>query len=109
MANTYYSVIKLEYGMNAGYRTTDLIYAGDLIANVGETLTSIYDKIVNMLGEFEYFYDIDGRFIFQRKRTYVNTPFNSLKNNNDQIYADAAVNSSISTFNLLNSKLIVSF
>lgn len=109
MANIYYSVIKLEYGMNAGYRTTDLIYAGDLIANVGETLTSIYDKIVNMLGEFEYFYDIDGRFIFQRKRTYVNTPFNSLKNNNDQIYADAAINSSISTFNLLNSKLIISF
>jgi hypothetical protein len=35
-----------------------------LIANSGDTVTSVLDKIKNMLGEFEYFYDIDGRFIF---------------------------------------------
>jgi hypothetical protein len=43
---------------------TDLTYAGDLIANVGETLTSVLDKIKNMLGNYEYFYDVDGRFVF---------------------------------------------
>ena len=104
-----YTVIKLEYGMNAGYRLTDLIYAGDLIGNVGESLTSIYDKIVNMLGEYEYFYDVDGRFIFQKKKTYVNTPWNSIVKNEDQIYADAAINSSSSTFNLLDGQLVISF
>ena len=103
-----YTVIKLEYGMNAGYRITDLIYAGDLIANVGETLTSVYDKIRDMLGDFEYFYDIDGHFVFQRKRSYVNTPFNSLTNSNQE-YADAAINTNSSTFNLLNNKLVISF
>lgn len=103
-----YTVVKLEYGMNAGYRTTELIYAGDLIANVGETLTSVYDKIKNMLGDFEYFYDIDGRFVFQRKRTYINTPFNSLSNSNQE-YADAAINTSSSVFNLLDGKLVTSF
>jgi hypothetical protein len=47
-----------------GYRLTDLIYPGDLIANVGETITSVLDKIKNMFGDFEYFYDVDGKFIF---------------------------------------------
>jgi hypothetical protein len=41
-----------------------LTYAGDLIANIGETVTSVLDKIKNMLGEFEYFYDLDGHFVF---------------------------------------------
>jgi len=44
----------------AGYRLTDLTYAGDLIAAPGDTVTSILDKIVKMLGSFEYFYNLDG-------------------------------------------------
>ena len=59
-----YSATKVEYGTTAGYRTTDLVYPGDLISSVGESLTSILDKIKNTIGVFEYFYDIDGRFIF---------------------------------------------
>jgi hypothetical protein len=55
---------KLEYGQTAGYRMTELIYTGELISSIGESLTSILDKIKNMLGEFEYFYDLDGRFVF---------------------------------------------
>jgi hypothetical protein len=41
-----------------------LVYPGDLITNIGESLTSMLDKIKNMLGDFEYFYDVDGRFVF---------------------------------------------
>jgi hypothetical protein len=65
-------VAKIEYGDCAGYRTTDLVFAGDLIAKAGESLTSILDKIRNMLVEFEYFYDVDGHFIFQKKPSYTN-------------------------------------
>jgi hypothetical protein len=54
----------MPYGSIVGYRQTDLVYAGDLIENVGEAITSVLDKIKNMLGDFEYFYDLDGRFIF---------------------------------------------
>jgi hypothetical protein len=36
-----------------------------------------------MLGDFEYFYDIDGHFIFQRKKTYVNTHWNTIVKTND--------------------------
>jgi hypothetical protein len=39
---------------------TDLTYAGELICNVGESIVSVLDKIKAMLGEFEYFYDVDG-------------------------------------------------
>jgi hypothetical protein len=67
------SIAKIEYGQTAGYRLTDITYAGDLIANQGDSLTSILDKIVQMLGQFEYFYDVDGRFIFQKKKTYIQT------------------------------------
>lgn len=69
------TVAKFEYGSVPGYRLTDLIYAGDLIANVGETLTSVLDKIKNMLGNYEYFYNLDGKFVFQKKRNYVQIPF----------------------------------
>ena len=70
---TPYYVAKIEYGQTAGYRLTDLTYAGDLIANVGESITTVLDKIKNMLSEFEYFYDLDGQFIFQRKKSFINT------------------------------------
>jgi hypothetical protein len=62
--NKLYSISKVEYGQTAGYRITDLVYNGELISSVGESLTSILDKIKNMLGAFEYFYDIKGRFVF---------------------------------------------
>lgn len=68
-----YIFAKVEYGQTAGYRITDLVYPGDLIASVGESLTSVLDKIKNMLTEFEYFYDLDGRFVFQKKKSFTST------------------------------------
>ena len=71
--NDLYIISKMQYGDTIGYRQTDLTFAGDLIANVGESITSVLDKIRNMLVEFEYFYDLDGRFVFQKKKNYINT------------------------------------
>ncbi len=85
------SIAKIEYGQTAGYRLTDITYAGDLIANQGDSLTSILDKIVQMLGQFEYFYDIDGRFIFQKKKTYIQTTWNNLITTSEgEVIADLA-------------------
>ena len=76
---TYYTVVKGSYGSLVGYRITDLTYnEKELIANAGDTITSILDKILDMLTDYEYFYDLDGRFVFQKKLTYVNTSWNSL-------------------------------
>lgn len=85
-----YTVAKIEYGDDVGYRITELTYNGDLISSIGETLTSVLDKIKQMLGNFEYFYDIDGRFIFQAKKNYVNTAWSQLTNNKDEKYVTYA-------------------
>jgi hypothetical protein len=53
-----YHVAKINYGETAGYTETDLVYPADLIANIGESITSVLDKIKNFLGEFEYFYNL---------------------------------------------------
>lgn len=77
--STKYTVLKCEAGEIVGYRVTDLTYAGELIGNVGSSITSAcLDKIVTMLGAFEYFYDLDGRFHFQRKNTYVDVSWNNM-------------------------------
>ena len=74
-----YTVFKGEKGSVMGYRLTDITYPGDLILSAGSTLTQMLDKLVAMLGNFEYFYDVDGRFIFQKKKTYVDVSWNSIQ------------------------------
>ena len=43
-----YTISKVEFGQTVGYRLTDLTYAGELISNIGESITAILDKIVKM-------------------------------------------------------------
>lgn len=62
-----------SYGDDIGYILTDFTYPGELIGNPGETICSILDKIKNTLGNYEYFYDIDGNFIWQEIKNYLNT------------------------------------
>jgi hypothetical protein len=47
-----------------GYELTPFTYPGELVAAQGETITSVLDKIKNALGNYEYFYDVDGNFRF---------------------------------------------
>ena len=102
-----YTVLKFEYGDLAGYRLTDLVYAGELIGNIGESLTSVLDKIKNMLGEFEYFYNVDGKFVFQKKRKYISTPWNS--NEQDSKDSQMYLSDTLPIVKLLDSKLVTSF
>lgn len=64
-------IVKVEYGETAGYHAIELVYPSDLIAKAGETITSVLDKIIKVLPNFEYFYDINGRFVFQKKKDYI--------------------------------------
>ena len=109
---TVYTIIKTEYGDTIGYRTTELTYAGDLISNVGETVTSMLDKLVAMLGEFEYFYDLEGRFIFQRKKTYIQSTFSTITNDGSEsngIYVKNAAETFSVVYSFDNSMLVTSF
>ena len=105
-----YTVAAIDYGATCGYRLTDLIYPDDLIASAGNAITnSVLDKLVQMLGEYEYFYDIDGRFHFQRKRTYVNNSWNNIVNNREEIYVDSAAYTSAVTYSFTDSNLVSAF
>lgn len=104
-----YSATKVEYGTTAGYRTTDLTYPGDLISSVGESLTSILDKIKNTIGAFEYFYDIDGRFIFQAKKIYSQNSWNTLVNADNNIFARDAIEESPYSYSFEDVNLIQQF
>ena len=77
------SIVKITDDQTVGYRLTDITYAGELVANAGEAVTTVLDKIKNQLGDFEYFYDVEGRFVFQRCRNYVNVSWNSIVTQTD--------------------------
>ena len=110
MDGNEFFVAKVEYGQTAGYRETDLTYPGDLIANIGESITSVLDKIKNMLSEFEYFYDLDGQFIFQRKQSFVNTLWTPIKETEDnETYTEAIALSSSYSYIFNGSELITAF
>lgn len=98
-----YKLHKIVYGETVGYRLTDVTYAGDLISSVGESLTSILDKIKTMLGDFEYFYDVYGRFIFQKKKTYVTNDWNSIIKREDDMYVESAAYTSTSVYTFSDS------
>ena len=78
-----------EYHHNEdiGYVYTPFTYAdlgggnGELISNIGDNVCTILDKIKNSLGNFEYFYDIKGNFIFQEIKNYLNNQYEVVDTN----------------------------
>ena len=115
-----------EYGYDVGYIFTDFSYPGQLIADIGSTITQALDKIIGVLGNFEYFYDLDGNFVFQQIKNYLNNAENvyikdSLQNNNllpeylstqkEDIYQVYAlnINRGKSEFDFSNEKFIISY
>ena len=99
-----------KYNASAiGYRMTDLTYAGDLISSIGEPLTSILDKIKTMLGAFEYFYDVNGNFVFQAKKSYSNKSWNSLVDTDGNIFARDMIEDSPYSYSFEDVNLIQQF
>ena len=62
-----------EKNDDIGFVFTDFTYPGQLNSVAGDTVCTILDKITSVLGNFEYFYDIDGNFIFQEIKNNLNT------------------------------------
>lgn len=80
--------IKYEYNDDVGYRQTDFTYPGELILKAGDTVVTLLNKICNVLGNYEFFYDVYGHFIFQEKKNYLNTGSPLLEMTvNDYIYS----------------------
>lgn len=130
-----YYVSKIEANSTAGYRDVELYWPTEdgLAVNVGDTITSVLDKICSTFGTYEYFYDINGQFIFQKKMTYVNQSWTSVvrtENSTDviqdkeikaidknsltnyeynQLYEENAMLTSKSKYNFSDNILITSF
>lgn len=71
-AGTAISTSVFSKGRDVGYVYTDFTYPGELIADAGSSVTDNLDKIIQVLGNYEYFYDLDGNFIFQEKKNFLN-------------------------------------
>lgn len=61
-----------ENGFDVGYIYTDFTFPGELICDGGAPITTVLDKIIQVLGNFEYFYNINGDFVFQEIKNYLN-------------------------------------
>jgi hypothetical protein len=64
----FYRIIKIESGQDFGYDITELTYPdaanGSLRLAAGSTIVQLLDKIKSTFGDYEYFYDVNGRFVF---------------------------------------------
>ena len=99
-----------EYGSDIGYIYTDFIYPGELIGDAGSTVCEILDKIKDALGNYEYFYDIDGNFVFQEIKNYLNTSQTKIeidKMNKGDYLIDTSKGKSVYSFD--DSMLITSY
>ena len=71
------SIQSFSYGQDIGYILTDFVYPSELVGNAGDTVVTILDQIKNTLGNYQYFYDIDGNFRFQEIKNYLNTSYST--------------------------------
>lgn len=66
---------EVKPGDLAGYDFVDFTYPGELIKQAGDSVCSILDSIKNVLGNYEYYFDVHGNFIFQEIKNYLNTSY----------------------------------
>ena len=57
-----------------GSINTDFVFptSKEFSSGGGDTVASMLDKIVKELGNYEYFFDLDGNFVFREIRNYIN-------------------------------------
>ena len=95
------TIKEFSYGQDIGYILTDFVYPGELVGNAGDTVVTILDQIKNTLGNYEYFYDIDGNFRFQEIKNYLNTSYSVFlinEMNADNYLVDYTSGKSVYTF-----------
>lgn len=102
--------LAFEYGEDCGYMLEPFCYPGTLECAVGESVSSVLDKIRNSLGNYEWFYDVWGNFHFQEKKNYLNTSQAiSVLNTEEKTYFPVMnLSKSVYTFDESNRKLLTS-
>lgn len=80
---------KFVYGQDIGYMETDFTFPGELVFEAGEPATAVLDKIIQTIGNYEYFYDLEGHFVFQEKKNYLNNYYTPIIDLTDEFYVKA--------------------
>ena len=102
------NAIAIEPDDLAGYSYVDFTYPGELVKNAGDTVVSILDSIKNLLGNFEYYFDTQGNFIFQEIKNYLNKSYTGITHLNGEDYM-VDFSQKESQFSFKNSDIIVSY
>ena len=103
------TIPKYEKGDDIGYIMDDFVVMDELTGAPGESVTSILDKIKNILGNYEYFYDIFGTFHFREiKNYYVTTQARTLLDEMSENDYLVEVNNSRSIYTFDDEKLLTS-
>lgn len=98
--------IPVAPGDDAGYELTDFTYPGELTLKPGDTVVTLLDKIKNTLGNFEYFYDLDGNFVFQEIKNYLNTGSPLLEYDENSVQSKITADNYVRNYN--NAKYLYS-
>lgn len=111
VANGGTGYIKYENGRDIGYIYSDFYYTGgDLVVNAGGTVCDVLEAIKNALGNYEYFYDLEGNFVFQEIKNYLNTSQSTVeidKLNNSDYLVDQQYGKTV--YNFDDSTLITAY
>lgn len=100
---------KFEKGDDVGYIMDDFVIVDELTGAPGETVTSILDKIKNIIGNYEYFYDVFGVFHFREiKNYYVTTQARTLLDEMRENDYLVEVNNNKSIYTFDDEKLLTS-
>ena len=103
-----------EYGQQVGYTLTEFTYPGELVTDIGATVCDVLDQIVRLLGNYEYFYDVNGFFRFRQIKNYLNTTYtteqlNKYANNYENGNYQIDLTNGMSVYDFSGTKLISAF
>ena len=75
--------VQFDFRDEIGYSYVDFVYGvlngsgSEFVTNIGDNVASVLNTVATQLGNYEYFYDINGKFIFQEKKNYLNNSYDS--------------------------------
>lgn len=103
-----------QYGQEVGYILTPFTYPGELVTDIGATVCDVLDQIIKLLGNYEYFYDVHGNFIFREIKNYLNTTYtteqlNKYAENYQYGNYEIDLTNGRSVYNFSGTKLISAF
>ena len=81
---------------------------GELVKDAGTPYQEVLEDIREKLGNYEYFYDIYGNFIFQEKRDFLNTGFVPILDMKEQSYLPNYNNTSY-IYNFIDKNIIQNY